>query len=356
MPNPFKAKPGSKKLNEPTSTCPNNKAEIDVEVYGVDPRNVEPQAPVEGVEITVTGPTATSPAKTPANGKWRYQPLTPGNYSASLNFPPDLDERYDLSTLAAILKNVAAGGVETAVFLVPWVWVEFIAMDTAQQTLPNLDWMLERKKGGGAFNKYDTGTTAADGKVYRKHILTGTHQFTDKDLRLPAWSAAEAVIGREMTLSARTDGFAAGDAGTFEILDAYNVATILEIVNAKVKNTNGTLQLEAKWKPKEATFANLKHCNIAFRAKAGNAVAYSATQPLLKPDTVMFTDKGGANVDRQIDLLFSGGTQRSVTTAGGKVDFNAPWAETLISVRFPGLTSATVKVDPGSNPGAVGIV
>lgn len=359
MPNPFKATPGSKKLNEPTSTCPNNKCEVDVEVYGIDPRNVEPQAPIEGVDITVTGPTATKPAQTPANGKWRYQPLTPGNYSVSLNFPSDLDERYDLSALAAIQKNPVAGGVETAVFLVPWVWVEFIAVDTAPapQTLANLDWILERRPTlGGVFKKYDSGTTAADGKVYRKHILTGAHQFTIKDLSAPAWSATEAVIGTEMTLSATADGFAVGDAGMFEILDAYNITNVLEMVNAKVKNTNGTLQLEANWKPKESTFANLKHCNIAFRATAGKAVVYSITVPLLKPETVKFADNRGANVDRQVDLLFSGGTQRSVTTAAGKIDFNAPWGESLISVRLPGLTAARVKVDPGSNPGAIGIV
>jgi hypothetical protein len=147
-----------------------------------------------------------------------------------------------------------------------------------------------------------------------------------------------------------------GDAGVFEILDAFNVTTILETVNAKVKNTNGTLQLEAKWKPKESTFANLKHPNIAFRAKAGNAVVYSTQRPLLKPETVKFDDNQRVNVDRQVDLLFSGGTVRSVTTAGGKIDFNAPWAETLIKVRFPGLTASRVKIDPGSNPGAIGIV
>ncbi len=357
MPNPFKAKPGSKKLNDPVAQCPLTKAEIRIEVYGIDPRGQEPRKAIEGVDLTVTGATATNPAKTPANGQWRYQPLTPGPYTVTPTFAPDLDERYDVTAVAAQVKTPAAGGVETAVFLVPWTWVEFIVKDTGLQTLPNIDWILERRPAiGGAFKKYDSGTTAADGKVYRKGVRTGTHRFTVKELSNPAWSATEAVIGEEIILTASTDGFEEGDAGVFEILNAYNVRTILEIVNAKVKDAAGTLTLEAKWKPKESSFANLKHSQIAFRAKCGNAVAYSAAVPLLKPESVKFDNNQGAVVDRQVELYFSGGTQRIITTVRGKVDLKVPWAESLLAVKFPGLTAARVKIDPGSNPGAIAVV
>jgi hypothetical protein len=92
MPNPFKAKGGIKKLNDPASQCPLTKAEIRVEVYGIDPRGQEPQQPIDGVDVRVAGATATKPAKT-ANSQWRYQPLTPGAYTVTATFAPDLNER-----------------------------------------------------------------------------------------------------------------------------------------------------------------------------------------------------------------------------------------------------------------------
>ena len=354
MPNPFKAKAGSKKLNNPALQCPLTKAEIRVEVYGIDPRGQEPQHPIAGVDVAVAGATATKPAKTPANGQWRYQPLNPGPYTVTAGFPPDLDERYDVTNVAPLAKNALAGNIEVAVFLVPWTWVEFIVKDTALQTLANIDWKLARRPVGGAlFTKYDSGTTVADGKVYRKEVRTGTHEFTVKDLTMPQWSAPEAVIGEEIVLSARTDGFESGDAGSFEILDAYNVASVLEILGGKVKNTGGFLQLEAKWKPKESSFANLKQSRLLFRAAAGKAVTYSGELPLLKNEVLKFEDHKGHAVDRQFDLYFSGGTHRNITTVSGKADVQVPWGETLLWAKFPGLTVSQVKVEAGSNTGAV---
>jgi len=354
MPNPFKSKPGSKKLNDPVSQCPLNKAEIRIEVYGIDPRGQEPRRPIAGVDVDVNGATATKAAKTPANGQWRYQPLTPGPYTVTAGFPSDLDERYDITNVAAQVKTPAAGGSETAVFLVPWTWVEFIVKDTALQTLANIDWKLARQPmAGGVFTKYDSGITVADGKVYRKEVRTGTHEFTVKDLTMPQWSATEAVIGEEIVLSARTDGFEAGDVGSFEIVDAYNVVTILEILGGKVKSTGGFLQLEAKWKPKESSFTNLKQSRIMFRASAGKAVTYSGEVPLLKNEVLKFEDQKGHAMDRQFDLYFSGGTHRAITTVSGKADVQVPWGETLLWAKFPGLTVAQVKVEAGANTGAI---
>jgi hypothetical protein len=91
----------------------------------------------------------------------------------------------------------------------------------------------------------------AGGTEVCKGVRTGTHRFTVKDLSLPRWSAAQAVIGEEIILTARTDGFEEGDAGVFEILDSHNVVTILEIVSGKARtqtarSTGGEMEAEGK--------------------------------------------------------------------------------------------------------------
>jgi hypothetical protein len=358
MGNPFKSKPGSKKLNDPASICPLGKAQILVEVYAVDPLNILPRQGIAGVGIAVTGgPTQTTAATTPASGQWRYQPLNPGGYTVTATFPPpDLNVLYDISGVAPIGKNLVAGDAQTAVYLVPSTYTEFIIQDTANQTLPNIPWQLARSPlTGGPFVQYDTGTTGADGKVFRRDVKTGTHKLTVKTLTNPVWSAASAVIDTEITLQAVTDGFAAGDAGTFEILDGRNVNTVLLTVNGAVKMTAGLLRLEAKWKPAAGPFANLNHCRIMFRAKAATAVAYSAPISLLKEETVKFEDNKGRAVDRQVRLYFSDGTDQTVTTVKGKVDLQIPWGDILLAVKLPALTAARVKINAGATPGAVAV-
>ncbi|HEX5432463.1 MAG TPA: carboxypeptidase-like regulatory domain-containing protein, partial [Bryobacteraceae bacterium] len=228
--NPFKALPGSKKLNSPVSMCPLNKAEIDVEVYWYDPRvGMHPRHPLEGVNLTVAGPSKTKPATTPASGKWRYQPLTPGPYTVTATFPPDLDERYDVTGVAPITKTLGAAQTRTVVFLVPATWVEFIVHDTAARPLPNLSWTLERRPAaGGNFARYDSGVTPADGKVLRLGVRTGRHRFTIRQLSNPQWPGPEAVIGETAALTTDVSGYEAGEAGVFQIIDALNPGTVLD--------------------------------------------------------------------------------------------------------------------------------
>ena len=90
-----------------------------------------------------------------------------------------------------------------------------------------------------------------------------------------------------------------------------------------------------------------------FRAIAGKAVTYSGELPLLKKEVLKFEDHTGHAVDRQVDLYFSGGTHRNITTASGKAEVQVPWGETLLWAKFPGLTVAQVKVEAGANTGAV---
>ena len=164
---------------------------------GYDRHNVNHA--IQGAEVGVTGgPTATTSAKTPGNGQWRYQPLDPGGYTVATHFPSDLDEIYDVTGVANQGAVLAAGDHPTVVFLVPETWVEFIVKDTVPQTLQNIEWRLERQPvNGGSFKKYDTGTTAADGKVEKTRCKTGAHKFFVKELTNPVWSATEAVIGEE---------------------------------------------------------------------------------------------------------------------------------------------------------------
>lgn len=356
MPNPFTSKPGSKKLNDPYSMCPLAKAQIRIEVYGFDPRNPGNRQAIEGVGLTVSGPTPTVPSKTAANGKWRYQPLDPGPYTVTPEFPPDLDERHDVTGAVAQQRNLAETDDKTVVFLVPTTWVEFVVKDTANQTLSNIGWQLARRPAAGAaIIQYDTGNTGEDGKVFRQRVLTGTHQFTVKTLSDPQWSAAEAVIGVEMALSAKADGCAKGDAGTIEIVDACDIRNVLQTVPASVNVLPAGTRLEGKWKPVEQAFTNLKHSRIVFRAKVASAMVYSEPVCLLKPETLKFEDSKGKVVDREVQLFFSSGSKKTATTVKGTADTRIPWGETLMGVKMPGLAAARVKIDAGASSGGVAV-
>ena len=350
MPNPFRSKPGSKKLNDPVSVCPVTKAEIRVEVYSFDPRNVGNRKPIDGVGLTVTGVTATKPAITPAGGQWRFQPLAPGAYTVTPGFTAEQNERYDTTvpTAAAVNQDLVAAQVAAVVILVPSTWVEYFLRDTAAapRLLPNVPWILERQPlGGGGYTRYDAGKTDATGQVLRLAVRTGSHRLTVRELTNPAWSAPEAVIGTPVNLTADVLGFSAGETGVFEILSAVDLAAVLLSVPGTVKASPGGLQFQATWKPVEGPFAGLKRSQIVFRAKASDAVVYSAPVMLKKKETLKFATTKGTAVNRQVTLRFSSGHSQTVTTAKGEAEVLAPWAEALLAVDFPALTDARVKVE-----------
>lgn len=346
--NPFRSKPGSKKLNEPTSICPLLKGEIKVEVNSFDPRTPANTTPLPGVGITVTGGSGTIPAKTAADGKWRFQPLTPGpGYTVTPAFTAEQNDKYDTALAVAVNQAVVAGTAPTVVFLVPSTWVEFMVRGTAlvPQPLANIPWTLERQPIGGMYSRYDAGNTGANGHILRLGVGTGQHRLTVRELTNPAWSTPEAVIGTSVTLTTDVLGFAAGELGLFEILERENLNAVLEILAATVKVGPNGLRLEGSWKPTEASMAALKRSQIVFRASAMNAVLYSDPITLKKRETVKFLTTRGVRINRQLTLRFVSGNTMNVTTAGGEVEVLVPWAETLLGVSFPGLAASRIKVE-----------
>ena len=353
--NPFKPLPGSKKLNSPASICPLTKAELGVEVKWHDPRvGLAPANPLSGVKINVAGPTNTAPATTGGAGTWRYQPLSAGNYTVTLTFPSDLDERYDITGVNPAGETLAAGDNKTVAFNVPANWVEFIVQDTANRALPNLRWTLERHPaGGGNFDRYDKGATPNDGKVFRIEVLNGRHRFSIRELSNPTWSATEAILDEKITLKVTAIGYEAGETGTFEIVDPLNPGPVLDTVSSRVKAVGAGFEMEASWKPAEGRFANLKHGRIQFRATSEQVSVYSAPLPLLKKEKLKFADESGTAVNRQVTAYFTGGTNVTVTTAKGEAELQIPWGESLLALGFPGLASARVKMEGAAVDGAV---
>jgi len=336
-----------RKVDDPTYACPLNKGIIEAELVHHHPADrMRERGGLAGAKASVTGGKS---GKTQGNGKYKFDPVTPGNYTVNIDGTTEQEELYDFASILPGAAQAQAVGQQATVnylFEVPGYWVEFVVQDNVPRPLSGVSWVLDHRPPNKVFKKLDTGVTGADGKIYRYPTKRGRYRLSVRALTAPTWSAARAFIGTEITLQADLDGEDPDVTGRIEILDAFELTTVLQTLSAKVKDGGATGRiLVADWKPAAKSLANLKHSQIVFRGVYGTANIISDPLTLFQEEKVESKDTKGKNTDVNVTLHFSGGGQSTKTTVAGKADIEIPWPETISRISFPAELGILVEAD-----------
>lgn len=345
---------GSGKYKDPAATCKLSRGIVHVEVLASKAGTVAPTKAVSGVTATVTGPDNPNPGATAGNGRKSFGPLHLGNYTASIAFPNPLDEKYDIvnNPPAPQTLNLAAGAVTLFTFRVNWHWIEFQVRDSAGRASANVEFRLwYRTPNGLLFNQTEEGKLPANGNLVREEIRRGRYKLRFPTLTNPAWSTPTLEIGTAIQLTADATGFEIGDAGEFQILDAFDQSKPIHTIPATMAAGGGGVQLQANWTPLEAMFKKLEQSQVVFLAKAATAKVMSPRRTLLKTETLDLVHADDTPINTRITLHFSGGTSwTAANLPGGTEQAKIPWKEEVIRIEMPNLHDSRVKMESEGMP------
>jgi hypothetical protein len=355
-------------VDQPAFQCPQNKGVIEVEVIHHYPgdRNRERQ-PVEKATATVSGGiSARDPRDTKANGKYRFDPVSPANYTVTITFTAEQAEKFDTNAInpgLAQTLQITGGNTTNYLFEVPGYYIEYLVRDGTNpgnnppgNPLANVGWLLEfRAQGANAFERMESGVSAANGRIYRYPVKRGRYKLTLRTLTNPQWSANRAVVGTAIEMTARVTGAEPGVNGRMEVLDPFDLATVLQSIPTTTRAGVGGPVIAATWTPAEGRLNPLRHGQVVFRAIYETASVISAPLPLFRPEKIQSRTTTGANADMQIKLNFSGGGSVQVTAAGGRADVEIPWAETVTRISFPQEYGLRVQAEGVGTTGSVAV-
>lgn len=339
---------GTGSIKNPAATCKGTRGIIHVEVQASRAGTVAPSQAVAGVTATVTGQDNPAAKPTESNGRRAFGPLhgVNTNYTATIAFPGDLAEKYDV--VAGQTQPLTPGGVTLFTFRTHWHWIEFQVRDSQNRPAANLGFRLFHRSlvGAAAWTKIEDGVTPNNGDVRREVVRRGRYKLRIPALTNAAWSSPTLEIGTAIQLTATVTGFDAGETGEFQILDAFDHSKVLATAPGTIVLGGGGRQLRANWTPAEASFKKLEHSQVIFRAKAGVAETLSERRTLLRTEALELQHADGTAIDTQITLHFSGGTQwAAANTPGGTVQAKIPWNEHVVRIHLPNLRNCRVRVE-----------
>jgi hypothetical protein len=341
-------------INDPVATCPLTRGIINVEVQAHQANAAPPFRPVKGVTANVQGPSCPAAGVngvTGSDGRKGFGPYQLGNYTVNLNLPPNLADRYDLANYPVAPQNrPLVGGIATQYpFLLVWHWVEFNVRDSMiAQPMHGLGYKLHFQAPNTLpWVQLESGMVPVNGDIKKEEVKAGQYRLRLTALKAPAWSAPDITIGTPITMTADATGFDVGDAGKFEILDAFDYSKTIHTVNATVVAglAGGSPLLQVAWTPQEAQLSKLKHCQVVFRAKADSAEVISDARKIYKNTDVPATYSDRTPIAAQVTIHFSDDSNFVGNAAGGQMPaVRVPWRERVLRIDVNGLQSATVQV------------
>lgn len=331
-------------VDSPTFQCPLNKGVVDVEVVSFLPGNrLQDRQPVVGATATLSGGTSQrDPGRSTGSGHYRFDPVSPGNYTVTITLSPAHIEEMDPTGIAMNLQQAIVGGVTTPyLFEFPGYWIEFQLKDSRNTPLQNVSWKLDHRPVGGAFAFKEAGTTGADGLVHRCRVKQGRYRLSVRSLSNPVWSRTRAVIGEPIRMTVDVTGLDTDVTGQIEVLDAQDLNTVLFQTAAPAPDAT---HLSAEWKPARGQLDALAHSQVVFRATYARATVLSAPLSVVTKEPLQAKVTDGGAFSTQMNFRFTDGSTYTVHLQGGKGDLEIPWRQSVTRIEFPTEDGLRVKM------------
>ena len=318
----------------------------------------EEQKVIANVKVEIDGTTAAESKRTDNSGQALFEQLVPGTYKVSITIEEPEEAFYILDPLPEPLEqDVQPGEPKVYRFEVPYVYVEFeITYEDTDEPVTEIGYILKWKKPGeDTWEDPDEGTDKEwtrnsghikEGKVYEKYVRKGSYQLSLDSISEAAWGDQTVKLDESVTLTASVSGFEMETEGVFEIFDAHNLEQVLHTIKANVNED----ELKASWEPAKEHLEELKSGIVVFRAKVGEAQAFSPAVPVMAKQEFELKDDEDGDIDTELVLRFSGGHEAEVTSASGKVEVEVPWGQTLSRIDLPGQKGTRVKLEDDDVP------
>jgi hypothetical protein len=345
-----------KNIDDPAVQCPLHQGAANVEVLSYRPPHLVPTKPVSGASIAVSRTNvAPQNANTASNGRKGFGPFpsVPSACTVTIGFPGALQAKYDWANAQpglADTKNLIPGGAVIFTFLVPCHWIEFNVRDSQNRPLENIPYKLKhRPTPVDPWALLEEKKTPATGDVVKEETPVGRYKLSIPEVLNPTWSNPDIKTGAVQTLSVDVNGVEVGDAGQFEIVDAFDDAKVSHTLQATVSLVgNGpALEMRVNWTPAAGDLSALTQSQIAFKAKCGGAEAISEQRRVAAMQTIRVETPQGADIVTQVDVRFSGGTTATATSLNGTLIIYVPLNEKIVQVNLPNLQNWLMVVkDP----------
>ena len=305
-----------------------------------------PTRPVANVTATVSaGPDQPGPLPTRADGRVGFQPVHLGHYTVTPTFPANIADRYDLvgNPPAPLSQALVPGGVRLYAFLVDWHWIEFQVRDSANRPHANLGFGLSHQPPiGGAWTVLENGATPANGDIARDEVKRGRYKLSIPILSNAVWPGPAVVLSNTYQLNADASGFDLNEAGSIEILDAFDHSKIISTLPATIVAGAGvgTQQLRASWTPNLFNLPGLEQSQVVFRASARGVSTLSVQRTVTLDHMINVQRTGGAALNTQVTVYFSGGSNWNGNSVGGVARAPGPWKDKIVRIALPLLNTA----------------
>jgi hypothetical protein len=311
--------------------------------------------PVSGVTVTVNGAQANNETgNTRGDGRKGFGPyrLNAGlPYTVGLQFPPALTDKYDIANIAPgppQTQNLQAGAVTQFAFLAPWHWIEFQVRDSQNRAVSKLPYVLRHQPLiGGNWTEVERGQLPANGNIAKDEIPNGRYRLSIPLLSNPTWSNASVATGTLQTLSVTVTGVEAGDAGEFQIVDAFDDSKVIHTIVAQVTGAGPNFQMQVNWAPSAVQLGALTQSWIAFKARCGGAETLSERRQVTDTQMLNVNDASGNPVVTAVTVYFSGGTSWNGNSVNGVAIVNQPWKEQIVRVDLTALQRWRTNVQGG---------
>lgn len=311
-----------------------------------------------GVKVKIAGTTKKGDQNTGPKGRTPVaNDLEPGDYTVSLEFPPNMIDFYDIAgSTTSDTKTVKKSKTTVYPFEVPWFWVEHHVQYAGTKTfVPGIEYVLRYQKPdppNSPWTQRSAGTTGL-AKVTAERVPRGRYKLDLKLVYDPVWGDPQVEIDKPIEIMATVSGFDPGTNGTIQIVDLHAPTPALHTINATVTESvdKSKRELKTTWTPTKVQLKDLKSAQIAFRAAVGNSFVFSAPEPVFIKEKYEVVDGDGNKLTTRIELRFSGGHIESKPVVGGEVDVLVPWNQVIARVDLPDHKGKRVGLDEGGIAG-----
>jgi hypothetical protein len=304
------------------------------------------------VPVVIKGPENKGPAITGGVGMAQFNGIRCGSYTATIDVT-SLKRKYDVDPPPDGKSDSTSSDFPGMVFFtIPFHRIGFdIFYPDGKTRVKDLGYLLRRKQGDAPWSQIEAGTLK--GEEYKKDFVPrGLYQVSVEALENPAWAKTPAVIGEAVEMRVDVSGLAAGTSGTFQILDARDVKTVLDTVSASVSANGDDFEMKANWTPDANKLKDWKGSKVLFCAKAGKSAAYSAATPVRQKVKYEVVDEAGKKLDADLKLVFADGSEATGQAAGGEAEILCPFGSELRKLNVGQAEKMLIKLEADTTPAA----